>query len=114
MPSLFEGFIPYPFKFATGSILQNPQNLHAAPPATEDLLALQEQLNLIKGTITKRLEKASKDLKTFQHKLSAATKERERVKESNDRAREKLIKGRIKREASGSCMTISEHKSTVS
>lgn len=97
---LFDGFIPYPNKFRS-SILQNPQSLHAAPPSTDDLIALRDELNGIKRKTTERLHKATQDLKTFQSQLASATKERERIKESADRAREKLVKSRIKREASG-------------
>lgn len=97
---LFEGYVPHSRAFGH-SLLQNPQILRGATPSTDDLITLQDELNLIKGRTVIRLQKASQDLKLFQAKWALAIKERERPKEALDRAREKLAKARIKREASG-------------
>lgn len=97
---LFQGYVPHSRSFGH-SFLQNPQSLRSATPSTDELTALQDELNHIKGRTFARLQKATQDLKLFQAKWTLAIKERERPKEVLDKAREKLIKARIKREASG-------------
>lgn len=103
---LFTGYVPHA-KVFRNTLLQNPQNLHGSPPTTEELIALQDELNAIKSRTSARLQKATHDLELFQSKWAIAAKERERPpKEAFEKAREKA-KSRIKREASGQPVTSS-------
>lgn len=98
--TIFEGYTPHPYKLRN-PLLQNAQSLHGAPPTTEELLALQEELIGIKTKTSQRLNKATADLGYFQSKWAIATKGRERPKETTERPRHKQAKERIKRESSG-------------
>lgn len=98
--TIFEGYTPHPHKLRN-PLLQNAQSLHGAPPTTEELLALQDELNGIKAKTSQRLQKATADLGYFQAKWTIATKGRERPKDTSERPRHKLVKERVKREVSG-------------
>ena len=104
---LFQPYVPH--RTFGHSLLHNPQNLHGATPSTDDLIALQDELNIIKGRTFARLQKAAQDLKLFQAKWALAIKERERPKDILEKAREKLVKTRIKREASGEIQVMTSY-----
>lgn len=104
---LFQPYVPH--RTFGHSLLHSPQSLHGATPSTDDLIALQDELNIIKGRTFGRLQKAAQDLKLFQAKWALAIKERERPKEILEKAREKLVKTRIKREASGEIQVMTSY-----
>ena len=99
---MFKGYNPN-VRFRS-TLLANPQALHSSTiPPTEDLIALQLELQDIKSRTLERLRKSKSDLELFKTKWEFA-KEQEKNRDALARERKnkkESLYNKIKREPSG-------------
>jgi hypothetical protein len=106
---MFKGYNPN-VRFRS-TLLVNPQALHSsAIPPTEDLIALQDELQDIRSRALERIRKSNSDLVLFKEKWDRS-KEREKNRDALARERTKnkvkdSLYNKIKREPSGTVLYV--------